>query len=110
MRAKRVVLDTNTIVMPITRTTSNDSWIVREWQRGTVCPLISEATELELLESLRKPKFGLDEEEIVSTAAIYLDHCTMIEIPEDPPETPQCDDPSDRKFLILAYQAKETRW
>ena len=57
------------------------------------------------LETLRHPRFGLKEEEIRSTAAVYIDYCTVVEIPDPPPATPKCDDESDQKFLILAYQA-----
>ena len=50
MTIGRVVLDTNTVVMPITRgTKSNDSWLIREWQSGNIIPLISQATRSELL-------------------------------------------------------------
>ena len=106
MTPLRVVLDTNTVVMPIARRTrSNDSWIIREWQIGKITPLVSEATRDELLKTLRDPKFELEEENILSVAAIYLDYCDAVEIPDPPPNTPKCDDESDQKFLILAYQA-----
>ncbi len=106
MTPKRVVLDTNVVLMPLTRTTSNDSWIVRVWQTGYIVPLISDETERELIDTLRKPVFNLREDEVCILASVYLDYCVKVEIPEPPPETPQCDDPSDQKFLSLAYQAK----
>lgn len=99
-------MDTNTVLMPIIRPKSNDSWVVREWQTGNITPLVSEATESELLETLRKPRFRLKEDQILNIAAIYLNHCTKVEIPDPPPETPPCDDPHDQKFVILAYQAE----
>ena len=105
MPPRRVVLDTNTVLMPITNASSNDSWLVGEWHTGNIIPLTSEATETELLETLRKPRLGIREEDIDSMAATYLGYCERVEIPEPPPETPPCDDPSDQKFIILAYQA-----
>ena len=68
--------------------------------------MISEATKNELLNILRDPKFELKEEDILSVAANYLDYCTTVEIPDPPPDTPKCDDESDQKFLVLAYQAR----
>ena len=51
----RVVLDTNTVVMPITRgTRSNDSWLIGEWQSQNIIPIISEATKSELLVTVVK--------------------------------------------------------
>ena len=106
MTPKRVVLDTNVVLMPLTRTTSNDSWIVRVWQTGYIVPLISEATERELIETLGKLVFNLRENEVRILASVYLDYCVKVEVPDPPPDTPQCDDPSDQKFLSLAYQAR----
>ena len=100
-----VVLDTNTVLMTIANPSSNDSWLVREWQTENIIPLISDATEKEFLETLRKPRLGIQEEDIDTMAATYLGYCERVEIPEPPPETPTCDDPSDQKFIILAYQA-----
>ena len=55
------------------------------------------------METLSKPKFGLKQEEILSIAAIYLDHCVKVEIEHPPQGVPQCQDESDQKFLVLAH-------
>ena len=91
--------------MPIANPSSNDSWLVREWHTENIIPLISDATEKEFLETLRKPRLGIQEEDVYNIAATYLGYCERVEIPEPPPETPTCDDPPDQKFIILAYQA-----
>ena len=106
MRPRRVVLDTNIVLMPITRPGSNDSGLVQEWQTGNIIPLTSEETETELIDKLSEPRFGLDEEQVNNIAAIYLDYCVRVDIPEPPPDTPKCNDPSDQKFLILAYHVR----
>ena len=106
MTAMRVVLDTNIVLMPIINPASNDSWVIGEWQKGNIIPLISKETESELLETLRKPRLGLREEQIQGIAATYLDYCETIAIPNPPLDTQLCDDPSDQKFLILAYQGR----
>ena len=75
----------------------------RSLDNQEIIPYTTEETESELLETLRKPKFGLKEEEILSIAAIYLDHCVKVEIDRPPQNVPQCQDESDQKFLVLAH-------
>lgn len=108
MTLRRIVMDTNTVIMPITRPgQSNDSWIISKWQAKEIIPLTSRETEEELLEKLTEPRFGVPTDQISARAAMYLDYCQRIEIPDPPPVTPECrEDPTDQKFLILAYQAK----
>ncbi len=101
----RLVLDTNSVLMPITRTTSSDIWLREAWEQQRIAPLISNDTEAELIRTLHNHRFGIPEDQITDTAAAYLDYCERIAIPDPPPETPVCRDPSDQKFLILAYQA-----
>ena len=101
----RLVLDTNSVLMPITRTTSSDLWLRGAWEQQHIVPLISSDTEAELMRTLRNRRFGVPEGWIADTAAAYLDYCERVAIPDPPPETPTCRDPTDQKFLILAYQA-----
>ena len=104
MTIRRVVLDTDTVIMPIIRgPRSNDSWMAAAWITKRIIPYTTEETESELLETLRKPRFRLKEEEILSITAIYLDHCVKVEIEQPPQDVPQCQDESDQKFLVLAY-------
>ena len=101
----RLVLDTNSALMPITRTTSNDAWIREAWEQRRFIPLISDDTELELIRTLSNRRFGLAAAQIPAAAAAYLDYCEKVDIPDPRPETPICRDPSDQMFLVLAYQA-----
>ena len=100
-----LVLDTNSVLMPITRTTSGDGWLRGAWEQQIIAPLTSYDTEAELIQTLRNRRFRIPEDQIIDTAATYLDYCERIAIPNPPPATPICRDPSDQMFLILAYQA-----
>lgn len=101
----RVVLDTNSVLMPITRTTSSDIWLREAWEQQRIVPLISNDTEAELIRVLRNHRFGIPEEQITDAATAYLDYCERVSILGPPPETPICRDPSDQMFLVLAHQA-----
>ena len=101
----RLVLDTNSVLMPITRTTSSDIWLRAAWEQQHIVPLTSSDTEAELLRTLRNRRFRIPEDQITDTAAAYLNYCERVAIPDPPPETPLCRDPDDQMFLALAYQA-----
>ena len=101
-----LVLDTNTVLMPITRATNSDTWLREAWEQLYFIPLISDDTESEIIRTLRNRRFGLEPGQIPAAAAIYLDYCERVAISEWPPETPVCRDPDDQPFLILAYQAE----
>lgn len=105
MTVPRVVLDTNTVVMPLTRR-SNDDWIREYWEREIFIPLYSKETEDELKEGLKRPKFGLTEEQANDLADSYIRHCE--EVPDRPrPEgTPICRDETDQKFIDAVYCAQ----
>ena len=60
MAAPRVVLDTNTVIMPLTRR-SNEDWISEYWVKGLIIPVCTDSTEAELRDLLRRPRFGLTE-------------------------------------------------
>ena len=103
MPTPRLVLDTNTVLMPIVRENSGEAWLREFWRNGQIIPLISADTRSELIETLRKPEFDAGEEQ---ANMLYLNYCVEVEIPDPPPETPVCRDPDDQAFLVLAYQAK----
>ncbi len=105
MPPTRVVLDTNTVLRPLVNPCSSDSCIFQQWQDGHIIPLTSDETEQELLRKLRELKPNLGEQEIYNLAGPCLDYCTKLEIPDPPPTTPQCRDPSDQMFLTLSYHA-----
>ncbi len=101
----RPVLDTNTVLMPITRTGTNDIWLRDAWEQQRIVPLVSDETEAELIRTLHSLRFEIEEDQILNVAAAYLDYCERIVVPDTPPKTPECRDPNDQMFLVLAYQA-----
>ena len=101
----RLVLDTNSVLMPITRPGSSDVWLREAWEQQRIVPLTSNETESELIRTLRSPRFEIEQDEIMNVAGTYLDYCERIAVPDPPPETPTCRDPNDQPFLILAYHA-----
>ena len=101
----RLVLDTNSVLMPITRPGSSDGWLREAWEQQHIVPLTSNETESELIRTLHSPRFEIEQDQIMNVAAIYLDCCERIVVPDPPPETPICRDPNDQPFLILAYHA-----
>ena len=105
MAAPRVVLDTNTVVMPLTRK-SNDDWIREYWEKELFTPLYSDSTEAELREVLRRPKFGLTEEEAINLADSYITHCEEVTEGPAPEGTPICRDHTNQMFIDAAYRAQ----
>ena len=101
----RLVLDTNSVLMPITRPGSSKAWLREAWEQQRIVPLTSNETESELIRTLYSPRFEIDEDQIPNIAAAYFDYCERIVVPDPPPETPICRDPNDQPFLILAYHA-----
>ena len=102
----RLVLDTNSVLMPTVRPTSSDAWLREAWEQRHFIPLISDDTEAEFIRTLSNHRFGIEPDQVPAASAVYLDYCEKVAIPESPPETPVCRDPDDQAFLILAYQAK----
>ena len=101
----RLVLDTSSVLMPITRPGSSDAWLREAWEQQRIVPLTSNETESELIQTLHSPRFGIEADQIPDFAATYFDYCERIIVPYPPPETPICRDPNDQPFLILAYHA-----
>lgn len=101
----RLVLDTNSVLMPITRPGSSDVWLREAWEEQRIVPLTSDETESELIRTLHSPRFEIEQDEMMNVAAAYLDYCERIVVPDPPPETPTCRDPNDQPFLTLAYHA-----
>ena len=102
----RVVLDTNTVLMPVIRTGSSHRWMMDAWSSKRIIPIISQETQDEFLRKLRAPGFEIPEERIATVASQYLDYCERISIPEPPPPTPKCRDATDQKFIVLAQCGK----
>ena len=108
MPSPRVVLDTSTVVMPITRANSSHRWLLEAWQQGLITPLISQETREELLRVLSDQRFGIDNDQIIRIANQYLDHCEMVETANPPQTNLICRDQKDQKFITLAQLGKAT--
>ena len=104
MAAPRVVLDTNTVIMPLTRK-SNDDWISEYWAKGLIIPICSDSTEAELREVLRRPKFSLTVEQANELADSYISHCERATEGPRLEGTPICRDESDQILIDAAYRA-----
>ena len=103
----RVVLDTNTILMPLARgRRSNHFWIVQRCERGELTPLTSQETREELVQTLGKPHLGLHEEQVQEISASYFNLSTHINVPQNVPQAPRCRGLSDQKFIDPAHHAR----
>ncbi len=105
MAAPRVILDTNIVIMPLTRK-SNDDWIEEYWTKGLIIPICSGSTEAQLREVLRRPKFDLTEEQANDLADSYIRHCERISEGLRPEGTPICRDETDQIFIDAAHRAR----
>ena len=106
MPSPRVVLDNNTVLMPLIRPGSSHRWLMDAWWNEQITPLISQETREELLRKLRDPRFKIPEEMVPIIASEYLDYCETVAIPDPPPLTPKCRDATDQKFIELAQQGE----
>ncbi|MDE0214412.1 MAG: putative toxin-antitoxin system toxin component, PIN family [Deltaproteobacteria bacterium] len=101
MTAVRWVLDTNVLLSALLFSSGSLAWLRHEWQSGTLVPLASQETALELIRVLSYPKFRLTDQEREDLLADYLPWCETVVV-SDPPVVPLCRDPFDRPFLELA--------
>jgi putative PIN family toxin of toxin-antitoxin system len=98
----RVVLDTNLVLSALIFRKGRLSIFRELWQAERFNLLISNDTATEFMRALAYPKFklsGLEQEELW---ADYLPYCTVVNIPNPPPDTPKCRDPADIPFFKLA--------
>lgn len=98
----RVVFDTNTVLSALVFRQGRLSWMREVWRERQAIPLISEVTESEICRVLGYPKFKLSVTEQEALLKEYLPFCERIKIPEPPPTVPECRDPKDVPFLLLA--------
>lgn len=101
MTTVRWVFDTNVLLSALLFSGGSLAWLREAWQSGTLVPLASRATILELVRVLSYPKFQLTAQEREDLLADYLPWCETV-IVSDPPVVPLCRDPFDRPFLELA--------
>jgi uncharacterized protein len=97
----RVVLDTNLVVSALVFG-GRIRRLRFSWQEDKFIPLVSKSTITELIRVLSYPKFKLTYAEQEDLLSDYLLFCETVQIPEKLPSIPECRDPFDQPFLILA--------
>ena len=102
----RVVIDTNLVLSALVFAQGRMTPLRQAWQDRRILPLVSKDTVAELIRVLAYPKFKLSPDEKQELLADYLPCCTIVSIPNPPPETPACRDGFDVPFLQLAVSGK----
>lgn len=102
----RVVFDTNTVLSALVFGKGQLSWLREVWREQQITPLVSAITAHEIERVLSYPKFKLSETEQTVLLKEYLPFCEYVEVPEPPPEAPECRDADDMPFLWLAIAGK----
>ncbi|MEB3337876.1 MAG: putative toxin-antitoxin system toxin component, PIN family [Leptolyngbyaceae bacterium] len=101
----RTVIDTNIVVSTLVFGGSI-SRLRFAWQANRLTPLISKATTTELMRVLAYPKFKLTPTEQEDLLSDYLLFCEVVVIPNRLPVIPECRDPFDVPFLLLALAGR----
>lgn len=97
----RAVIDTNILISALVFG-GKISRIRSAWQEGWFTPLASKVTITELIRVLAYPKFKLTPTEREDLLSDYLPFCESVAMPDILPVTPECRDPLDVPFLVLA--------
>ena len=105
-RALRVVHDTNVAVSALIFRDGRLAWLREAWAGARIVPLVSRATLAELVRVLAYPKFGLAAEDTKSLLALYMEHAEALGEVKTRASLPECRDPDDRAFLLLAHAAR----
>ncbi len=100
--ARRVVLDTNTVLSALLFVNGRLVPLRTAWQSGELTPLLCAQTVEELLRVLAYPKFKLTPEECEELLADYLPYGEVVAPWKGKPEVPACRDKMDQIFLDLA--------
>jgi len=101
----RVVLDTNVVLSALLFTSGRLAWIRHAWQRRILKPLVCKQTVAELLRILAYPKFKLSAPEREELLADFLPYTESVDVPTCRPVLPECRDPKDQIFVVLAHTA-----
>ena len=101
MASPRVVIDTNIIVSALIFG-GKVSRLRLAWQDDLFIPLVSKATTTELIRVLAYPKFKLTPTEQEDLISDYILFCEAVAMPDRLPVIPECRDPFDVPFLLLA--------
>lgn len=105
MTRPRLVLDTNVLLSALLFHAGSLAWLRHAWQSDAIRPLASRETTEELIRVLAYPKFKLTDENWEDLLGDYLPWCETVTVP-NPTKVPDCRDPFDRPFLMLAIVAK----
>ena len=97
----RVVIDTNILISALVFG-GKISRLRFAWQSCSFTPLVSKVTTTELIRVLAYPKFKLTPTEQEDLLSDYLLFCESVAMPNVLPATPECRDPFDVPFLVLA--------
>ncbi len=97
----RVVIDTNLVLSALVFGCSTAK-LRLAWQDDLLTPLASRTTVTELIRVLAYPKFKLTKSEQEDLLADYLPFCETVLMPNVLPAIPECRDPFDSPFLVLA--------
>jgi uncharacterized protein len=97
----RVVIDTNLVLSALVFGGSTAK-LRLAWQDDLFTPLASKTTVTELIRVLAYPKFKLTKSEQEDLLADYLPFCETVLMPKILPAIPECRDPFDSSFLVLA--------
>jgi uncharacterized protein len=92
MERLRIVIDTNLVLSALVFGGATARFRMA-WQDDRIIPLVSKATITELIRVLA---------EQADLLADYLPFCETVVIPEVLPDVPECRDPFDIPFLVLA--------
>lgn len=106
MSSLRLVLDTNVLLSALVFRSASMTWLRTAWQSEGIIPLASRDTVSELLRVLAYPKFRLTPSDRDDLLADYLPWCETVTIPDPVPVTPECRDPFDQPFLVLALAGR----
>ena len=97
----RVVIDTNLVLSALVFG-KNTAKLRLVWQGDRFIPLASKETITELIRVLAYPKFNLTIIEQEHLLSDYLPYCDTVLMPSQLPLIPECRDPFDVPFLVLA--------
>jgi len=101
----RVVIDTNLVVSALIFG-GKLSQLRLAWQNNRFIPLASEVTISELFRVLTYPKFKLTITKQQDLLSDYLQFSDTVFMPDILPVVPECRDPFDIPFLLLAVVGK----
>lgn len=97
----RVVIDTNLVLSALVFG-KNTAKLRLAWQGDRFILLASKETITELIRVLAYPKFKLTIMEQEHLLSDYLPYCDTVLMPSQLPLIPECRDPFDVPFLVLA--------